>query len=126
LQVRTTKGIKFVSQKVSVTSSEAMREIGDRLREKLVSGVIVLGAIYNDRPNFMAMVTPDLVAKGFHAGEIVKQIATATGGGGGGTAELGQGSGKYSTKLDKALKETGRCIQMHYDKDSGTWRTKVD
>jgi len=126
LQVRTTKGIKFVSQKVSVTSSEAMREIGDRLRGKLVSGVVVLGAIYNDRPNFMAMVTPDLVAKGFHAGEIVKQIATATGGGGGGTAELGQGSGKYSTKLDKALKETGRCIQMHYDKDSGTWRTKVD
>jgi len=126
LPVKTIEGIKLVSGKVSVESPEAMRAMGDRLKERLGSGVIVLGAIYNDRPNFMAMVTPDLVAKGFHAGEMVKQIATATGGGGGGRAELGQGSGKDVTKLDKALKQTGRYIKkMYYDKDSGTWRTGV-
>jgi alanyl-tRNA synthetase len=126
LRVKTIEGVNLVSGKVSVESPEAMRAMGDRLKERLGSGVIVLGAIYNDRPNFMAMVTPDLVAKGFHAGEIVKQIAMATGGGGGGRAELGQGSGKDSTKLDEALKQTGRYIQMHYDKDSGIWRTRVD
>jgi alanyl-tRNA synthetase len=127
LPVKTIEGIKLVSGKVCVESPEAMRAMGDRLKERLGSGVIVLGAIYNGRPNFMAMVTPDLVAKGLHAGEIVKQIATATGGGGGGRAELGQGSGKDVTKLDEALKQTGRYIKkMYYDKDSGTWRTRVD
>jgi alanyl-tRNA synthetase len=126
LRVKTVEGINLVSGKVSVESPEAMRAMGDRLKERLGSGVIVLGAIYNDRPNFMAMVTPDLVAKGFHAGEMVKQIAKIAGGGGGGRAELGQGSGKDVTKLDEALKQTGRYIKMHYDKDSGTWRTRVD
>jgi len=125
LPVKTIEGIKLVSGKVSVESPEAMRAMGDRLKERLGSGVIVLGAIYNGRPNFMAMVTPDLVAKGFHAGEMVKQIAMATGGGGGGRAELGQGSGKDVTKLDEALKQARRYIKMHYDKDSGTWRTGV-
>jgi len=126
LPVKTIEGIKLVSGKVSVESPEAMRAMGDRLKERLGSGVIVLGAIYNGRPNFMAMVTPDLVAKGFHAGEMVKQIAMATGGGGGGRAELGQGSGKDVTKLDEALKQARRYIKMHYDKDSGIWRTRVD
>ena len=125
-QVESIDGINVLSARVSTISPEAMRAMGDRLKERLGSAVIVLGAIYNDRPNFMAMVTRDLVAKGFHAGEIVKQIAKVAGGGGGGRAELGQGSGKDVTKLDKALKQAGRVTTKHYDKDSGTWGTRVD
>jgi Ser-tRNA(Ala) deacylase AlaX/Flp pilus assembly protein TadD len=102
-QVESTGGINLISAKVSATSPEAMREIGDRLKEKLGSGIIVLGAVYNERPNFVAMVTSDLVAKGFNAGGIVKQVAKVAGGGGGGKAEIGQGSGKEIEKLDKAL-----------------------
>ena len=49
-------------------------------------------------------VTPDLVAKGYNAGEIVKQVAAVTGGGGGGKASFAQGSGKYKDKLDEALR----------------------
>ena len=85
--------------------------MGDRLREKLGSGIIVLGTIYNDRPYFMAMVTKDLVAKGFHAGEIVKQVAKVAGGGGGGRAELGQGSGKDKAKVDEALALLRKLVQ---------------
>ncbi|MFC1924133.1 alanine--tRNA ligase [Chloroflexota bacterium] len=103
-QVKTINGINLLSAKVSATSVENMREIGDRLKEKLGSGVIVLGAIYNNRPNFTTMVSSDLVAQGFNAGEIVKKIAATAGGGGGGKAELGQGSGKDKNKLDEALK----------------------
>jgi alanyl-tRNA synthetase len=103
-------------------SLEAMRESGDRLKDHLKSGVIVLGTIHNDRPSFVAMVTPDLAAKGFHAGEIVKIVAASTGGGGGGKAELGQGSGKDIAKLDEALKTVPKLIAVHYDKDSGKWK----
>lgn len=103
-QVDNIDGIAVVSAKVSARSQEALREVGDWLKGKLKSGIIVLGAIYNDKPNFVAMVTSDLVAKGFHAGEIVKRVAKVTGGGGGGRAELGQAGGKDKTKIDEALR----------------------
>jgi len=50
------------------------------------------------------MVTPDLTARGFHAGEIVNQVAKATGGGGGGKAAMAQAGGKEAAKIDEALK----------------------
>jgi alanyl-tRNA synthetase len=121
-QVESIEGINVLSAKVSAMSLEAMRESGDRLKDHLKSGVIVLGTIYNDRPSFVAMVTPDLVAKGFHAGEMVKIVAASTGGGGGGKAELGQGSGKDVAKLDEALRIVPKIIAVHYDKDSGKWK----
>jgi len=121
-QVESIEGINILSAKVSAMSLEAMRESGDRLKDHLKSVVVVLGTIYNDKPNFVVMVTPDLAAKGFHAGEIVKIVAASTGGGGGGKAELGQGSGKDIAKLDEALKTVPKLIAAHYDKDSGKWK----
>lgn len=102
-RVESIGGINLVSAKVSATNPDIMRGIGDQLKQKLESGMIVLGAVYNDKPNFIVMVTSDLVADGLKAGEIVKQIAKVAGGGGGGKAEIGQGSGKDKEKLDIAL-----------------------
>jgi len=121
-QVESIAGINVLSAKMSAVSPEAMREAGDRLKEHLKSGVIVLGTVHNDKPSFVAMVTPDLVAKGFHAGDLVKQVAKVAGGGGGGRAELGQGSGKDASKLDEALRTVPKIIAVHYDKDSGKWK----
>ncbi|MFQ5925705.1 MAG: alanine--tRNA ligase-related protein, partial [Dehalococcoidia bacterium] len=84
-------------------SIEALREMGDFLKEKLGRGAFVLGAVFNNRPSFVAMGTADVVGRGFHAGRIVKQVAEITGGGGGGTAELGQGGGRDKEKLSEAL-----------------------
>ena len=84
-------------------SIEALREMGDFLKEELGRSAFVLGAVFNDRPSFVAMGTADVVGRGFHAGRIVKQVAEVTGGGGGGTAELGQGGGKDKEKLGEAL-----------------------
>jgi len=50
------------------------------------------------------VVTPDLVAKGYNAGEIIKQVSKITGGGGGGKATFAQAGGKYKNKLDEALR----------------------
>jgi alanyl-tRNA synthetase len=83
---------------------EALREISDHLRDQLESVVIVLGTIYENRPLFLAAVTPDLVAKGYHAGKIVNQVAEVAGDRGGGRAQFAQASGRYKDKLDEALK----------------------
>jgi len=83
---------------------EALREMSDLLREKLKSAVVVLGTVYEDRPVFLTAVTSDLVARGYNAGEIVKQIARVTGGSGGGKPSLAQAGGKYKDKLDEALR----------------------
>ena len=50
------------------------------------------------------MVSPDLIAKGFHAGDIINQVARVTGGGGGGKAAMAQAGGKDAAKIDEALK----------------------
>ena len=57
----------------------------------------------NSKPGFVAMVTPDLLERGLHAGEIVKQVAGVTGGSGGGKAEVAQAGGKDKNKIDEAL-----------------------
>jgi alanyl-tRNA synthetase len=77
--------------------------MGDLIREKLKSAVVVLGAVYDDRPNFLALVTPDLVTRGLHAGKIAQKVAAVTGGGGGGRPEMAQAGGKDKAKIDEAL-----------------------
>ena len=78
--------------------------MSDLLRDKLKSAVVVLGTVYEDKPAFLVAVTSDLVAKGYDAGKIVKQVAGVTGGGGGGKPSLAQAGGKDKKKLDEALK----------------------
>ncbi|MFH0914307.1 MAG: DHHA1 domain-containing protein, partial [Chloroflexota bacterium] len=97
------KGVTVLAASVPSTRPEILREMGDFLRDKLRSAVIVLGTSYQDKPLFLAMVTPDLVAKGYHAGNIIKQVARVAGGGGGGKAELAQAGGRFADKLDEAL-----------------------
>jgi alanyl-tRNA synthetase len=80
-----------------------MRQTGDWLRDRLGSAVLVLGAVFGERPNFVAMITPDLTARGLHAGELVKRVAAVTGGGGGGRPEMAQAGGKDPARLEEAL-----------------------
>jgi len=69
--------------------------------------------VYKDRPVFLAAVTPDLVAKGYHAGEIVKQVAKVAGGGGGGKPNLAQAGGRDKSKVDEALRVARSLIAEH-------------
>jgi alanyl-tRNA synthetase len=102
-QTEVVKGVTVLSAKVPPSRLEALREMSDLLREQLKSAVIVLGTIYDNKPVLLAAVTPDLVARGYNAGEIVRQVAMVTGGGGGGKAQFAQAGGKYKDKLDEAL-----------------------
>jgi len=103
-QVEVVNGVNALVAKVPATRLEILREMGDFLRDRLKSAVVVLGTVYEDRPVFLAAVTPDLVARGYDAGEIVKQAAGVAGGGGGGKPGLAQAGGKDKSKLDEALR----------------------
>ena len=103
-QVEVVKGVKVLAAEVPSSRPEALREMSDLLRERLKSVVIVLGTVYNGKPAFLAAVTPDLVAKGYNAGDIIRQVAKVTGGGGGGKAQFAQAGGKDKKKLGEALR----------------------
>jgi alanyl-tRNA synthetase len=103
-QAEVVNGVTVLVAKVPSSRLEILREMSDFLREKLKSAVVVLGTVYEEKPAFLAAVTPDLVAKGYNAGEIVKQVAEVTGGSGGGKPGLAQAGGKDKKKLDEALK----------------------
>ncbi|MFB0559573.1 MAG: alanine--tRNA ligase [Dehalococcoidales bacterium] len=103
-QVVVVKGVNVMVARVPSFRMEILREMSDLLRDKLKSAVVVLGTVHEGKPAFLAAVTPDLVAKGYDAGKIIKQVAKVAGGGGGGKASLAQAGGKYKDKLDEALR----------------------
>ena len=96
-------GIKVISAQSSASTAELLRAVGDWLRDKLETGVVVAGAVINDNPMLVAMVTKDVVEKGVDASTIVGEIAKIIGGGGGGRPESAQAGGRYPDKLTEAL-----------------------
>lgn len=107
----TVKDIQVVVGQVVAADMENLRSTCDMVRDKLQSGVVVLGAISGDKVNFVAMATADCVAKGIHAGKIIKETAAIAGGGGGGRPDMAQAGGKQPEKLAAALKTAEQIIQ---------------
>lgn len=96
-------GINVVTCKVENMDVNSLRNLGDNLRERLGSGIVVLACTNENKVNFVAMATKDLVEKGIHAGNMIKEVAKLTGGGGGGRPDMAQAGGKDVTKVDEAL-----------------------
>ncbi|MCG0276404.1 MAG: alanine--tRNA ligase [Thermosediminibacteraceae bacterium] len=92
-----------ISTAVEDASAEDLRNISDVLRQKIKSGIVVLGSSTGGKVYLVCAVTKDLVEKGYHAGKIVKQVAEITGGSGGGRPDFAQAGGKYPEKLGQAL-----------------------
>jgi alanyl-tRNA synthetase len=103
-RVEVIKGVNVLAARVSSDSQPVLREMADFMRDRLKSAIVVLGAVIGERPVFIAAVTPDLVAKGYNAGDIVKQVSKVAGGGGGGKANFAQAGGKDKNRLDEALR----------------------
>ena len=95
--------ITVLTSEVDVVDKNGLRQIGDRTRDKMQSGVIVLGAVINGSPSLLAMVTPDLVARGVRAGDVIREIAPHIDGRGGGRPELAEAGGKNPEGLSTAL-----------------------
>lgn len=97
-------GIKVLSARVNATDMNQLRNLTDELKTKLGSAIIVLGAVNGDKVNIVASVSKELIEKGYHAGNLVKEVAMRCGGGGGGRPDMAQAGGKDPQKLDEALK----------------------
>ncbi|MGA9231621.1 MAG: DHHA1 domain-containing protein, partial [Exiguobacterium oxidotolerans] len=69
----------------------------------LESAIIVLGSAQGDKVNLVASVSKDLIDQGYHAGKLIKEVATRCGGGGGGRPDMAQAGGKDASKLNEAL-----------------------
>ncbi|MEE9285174.1 MAG: alanine--tRNA ligase-related protein, partial [Dehalococcoidia bacterium] len=110
-RAQTVDGVTVLTAQVSADSPEALREMAGWLKDKLGSAVIVLGAAVNGRPSFVAVVTDDLTAKGYHAGNIVREVAKMTDGGGGGRPELAHAGGKDASKVREALDMVPRLVK---------------
>ena len=101
--VQTVKDVSVLAAQVSVADVDAMREITDWYRARIKSGVIVLGAILQGRPQIVAAVTDDLTRRGLHAGKLAGRVAQVVGGGGGGKPTLAQAGGRDPQRLGEAL-----------------------
>ena len=102
-RVRDVDGVKLVASVTSANNVESMREMGDHLKQKLDSVVVALGAVIDGSPMIVTMVTPDLVGRGLHAGNIARESAKLMGGGGGGRPESAQAGGRQPDRLGAAL-----------------------
>jgi alanyl-tRNA synthetase len=101
-QARTIKGVKVISAQLEGVDREAMRQLIDSLRQKLGSGVVVLGTADDGKVALLAGVTKDLIPK-LHAGKIIQATAKEVGGSGGGRPDLAEAGGKDTSGLKSAL-----------------------
>ncbi len=109
-QVKDIKGVPVLVQKVQADSVDALRNLGDQMRDK-VGGVVVLAAVMGEKVSILTMATKDAVAKGAHSGNIVKAVAKLCGGGGGGRPDMAQAGAKDASKVDAALAEAPAIIE---------------
>ena len=109
-QARTLNGVRVVASRVDGVDDKGLRELADRLRDKLQPAVVVLGTVQGDRVSLLAAVSKEATQR-YHAGNIIKQIAPLVGGGGGGRPDFAQAGGKDPTRLDEALQKVYELIE---------------
>ncbi len=109
-QVREVDGVRLLATLVDGQDAAGLRALMDHLRDKLGSGVVVLGAAEEDKAAICVGVTKDLTGR-IRAGDIVKQIAPIVGGGGGGRPDMAQAGGKDISKLPEAIAQVGDVVR---------------
>ena len=103
-------GVAVLAAEVKDMDGNALRTMGDQLKQKLGSGVVVLASGKDGKVNLMAMATDDVVKKGVHAGNIIKAAASVCGGGGGGRPNMAQAGGKDASKIADALEKAKAVV----------------
>ncbi len=95
--------VNLLAAQLDGTTADALKTMADNVKAKVENAVIVLASNTDGKITFVAMASKDAVAKGAHAGMIIKQITAACGGSGGGKPDMAQGGGKDASKLAEAL-----------------------
>ena len=104
--------VSYLIKKLEDMDAKTLRTFIDNAKNRLKSGVVVVGSITNGKVSLAAGVTKDLTAK-YHAGNIIKEIAAIVGGSGGGRPDMAQAGGSQIDKLDEALKKAEELIRSN-------------
>ena len=110
-QVKEVKGVKLLASSVSGVDMNGLRDLGDSLKAKIGEGVVVLLSDSDGKVNMVAMATDGAVAKGAHAGNLIKGIAALVGGGGGGRPNMAQAGGKNPAGIPAAIEEAAKVLE---------------
>lgn len=108
-QAKDINGIRVLATIVDVKDAKTLRELGDKLRDKLRSGIILLGSKGDGKAMLLCLVTSDL-AKLYHAGKIIKEIAPLVGGSGGGRSDMAQAGGSNPENLKQAIEKIEELV----------------
>ena len=109
-QIQEIGGIKLLVAEVDSTDAKGLREMADKLRDKVASGLVAIGCPHEGKVNLLVAVTPDLAGR-LHAGKIVAALAAEVGGRGGGRPDLAQAGGSQPEKLTQALAKVADLVQ---------------
>jgi alanyl-tRNA synthetase len=106
-------GFSVLAVQVNAADVDSLRQMSDWFRDRLGSSVVVLGAVLGDKPMLVAAVTPDLLDRGLHAGNLVREAAKVIGGSGGGRPNMAQAGGKDVAKLGDALNQVPDWVRQN-------------
>ena len=109
-QVTEVNGVQLLATSVDGVDMNGLRELGDQLKEKLGEGVVVIASSAGDKVNLIAMATDGAMAKGAHAGNLIKGIAALVGGGGGGRPNMAQAGGKNPAGIPDAIAKVSEVL----------------
>jgi len=101
-RVRQVKGVDVLATLVEASDVKTLRDFGDKLRDRIRSGIILLGGRAEGKAMLLCLVTKDLTGR-YHAGKIIQAIAPVVGGSGGGRPEMAQAGGPQPEHLEEAL-----------------------
>ena len=103
-------GISILVAKVPDVDMNSLRNLGDQMKEKLGDSVILLASAFDGKVNLVAMATDTAMAKGAHAGNLIKSVASLVGGGGGGRPNMAQAGGKNPAGIDLVIEKAQEVI----------------
>jgi alanyl-tRNA synthetase len=103
-------GVRVVGALVEAADAKGMRELGDRLRDRLQSGVVALAMQADGKVSWVTMVTKDLAGR-LHAGHLARDLAKLTGGGGGGRPDMAEAGGKDPARIPDALAKLSELVR---------------
>lgn len=102
-EVSIVEGVNVICKIIEDSDGDDLRKLGDKIRDNLDSVLVVLGSTKDDKVSLIAMATKDLVKRGIHSGNIIREVAKVTGGGGGGRPDMAQAGGRDASKIEQAL-----------------------
>ena len=104
------KGVKMLAASVPGVDMNGLRDLADQLAGKLGEGVVLLASEADGKVNLVSKATDGAMAKGAHAGNLIKAIAALVGGGGGGRPNMAQAGGKNPAGIPAALEEAKKAL----------------